>query len=207
VGRRWDRAKADSHGWVFKREVAIAVVCGALAILAVVITGGPGVKLGSEIIVVASALLGVLLLPPLELAWNYLRAPRKLLETDVAGLVASIREVQSQLTEVREGLESKGSEESQRVRVVNVKLTAMNHVRHGKQILTRPSLGAWSAEAVEATNWTDKALRLLSKYVSAEAAEGLLAASSEVGYAALPEQIAYLEGLIDDLRTDFREKA
>ncbi|MDQ6750196.1 MAG: hypothetical protein M3Z33_05530 [Actinomycetota bacterium] len=102
MASRWDKAKSDSHGWVWRREAAIAVLSGVLAVAALAATGGSSVSLGNEIIVVGAALLGVALLPPMELAWNYLRAPKRLLQERVTELEQLVPSASDPVAFVRE---------------------------------------------------------------------------------------------------------
>ena len=83
---RWERARTDTPGITARREIVAAFLGGALAVIGLVVFGSPSDPVTGEIIVASAAVLGALLLHPLELGWNYLWTPWRQLKGDVLAL-------------------------------------------------------------------------------------------------------------------------
>lgn len=199
---RWQCAKRHSRGFkAWKREAVLAVVTLPFAYGALEALGSEAGATDQLISAGAVAIAVLIAFPLLELGWNYAWAETRLLRDEVG----SLREA------VEQSLDEKPSKPSPRVktRTVNVRVTVMNHARRGREVLDGAQLTSYPVAVTEAQIWANTVVGVLSKYVGSEAAEGFLQASNETGLSALPDQLEFLENLIEqgDLPTAKRIKA
>jgi hypothetical protein len=90
---RWQRARADTKGFfALKRELTGALTAVLLAVLSLVVFGSPRSAVAAEAIIGGAAIGGAVLIPVIELGWNYLRAPTRTLREDVLAIRAALDE-------------------------------------------------------------------------------------------------------------------
>jgi hypothetical protein len=91
---RWQRARDDSRRFRdWKRDAAVLCLAAGVAFGVMAITGFPGEARVVELIVAGSAVGAVVVLRASELAWNWLKAPMRLLRDDVDALRTEVREL------------------------------------------------------------------------------------------------------------------
>lgn len=83
---RWQKARADSKGFTRWRDLVSLLAGGALGVLGLIAFDVNAPAAQEVIVVVATATAAFVLLPGVELAWNYLKAPMRLLEDRVESL-------------------------------------------------------------------------------------------------------------------------
>jgi hypothetical protein len=91
---RWQKARLDTRGFrAWKRELAFGLAAGTTAIV-LLVTFGRDEAAFEEALIVAGSIIGtVLLVPLLELGWNYIKAPDRLLREELSRLGAEVREL------------------------------------------------------------------------------------------------------------------
>lgn len=85
---RWQKAKEDSIGFQWIREITLALSAGALCWLLL-----PETQAMEEIAAITiAAVTAILIVPSVELAWNFIRAPIRILREENVELRAQIEQ-------------------------------------------------------------------------------------------------------------------
>lgn len=196
---RWQKAKADTKGVkAWKRELAMATLCGLLAFGALKPWGSSKQAAVDEVITVAAAVLGALIfLPALELFWNWLQAPNRLLVEHVTALHKDLLATQGEVNEILAKIDKPTNEtEVKKPSKSSVSLTMRNFAVKGRDLLATHPIG-FDTRPQEAETWKNQVLKYVAKQVSADEARCLLDSTSLTGLEGMAERVVVLEEIVE----------
>lgn len=94
--RRWEKARHDTKGFAaWKREAVLGIAAGATAIVLLIAFGHDDAAYQEALIVIGTIVGTIVLVPLIELAWNFLKAPQRLLREDLSDLQAEVQDLAS----------------------------------------------------------------------------------------------------------------
>jgi hypothetical protein len=136
---RWEKAKDDWEWRRLRDHLVVAVVGGALAVVALIVLGSPGAAVADVAIVAGAGAAAVILYAGAQLFWAWLQAPMRLLRADVAA--------------IRMRLEAGTAEP--KPKAPDVRLRVLDFARKGQELQgyhsgpTMDALKGWAADASE----------------------------------------------------------
>jgi hypothetical protein len=195
MGARFRRAKQDWSGFPLGRELkvaAVGLVAGAGALWAF---GFPGAAIEQVVVVLASGIALLALVPLLDLAWCWLRAPHRELSEEVSRLSEDVVDLRAEVETLR-------SPRASAPKKIDVELTLKNYARRGQEIGQDPLLRlSATAGEVPIESWTSQVLDVLTTHLGRAAVERFLSASEDTTTSRqrLDARLAVLREIIDDL--------
>lgn len=147
--RRWERARADTGALrEWPRRLITALVIGALSWAGLRIFGSNGAGGADQIIgAVIAVVAAFALLPLAELAWNYVRAPFRLLRDDLAALAEQVAQFGS--------ASPSGDADPLRVALVAVRTELAACATRINEALSREEWWSPTGDPLPAVQWQD----------------------------------------------------
>lgn len=187
---RWQKARADTQFLRWKREAVFGIAAAPVAFVLLRIAGSKAGAMDELIVVGASVIAVLILLPLSELAWNWLQAPMHLLTEDVTRVERRVAQLPEQLVQPVAQTRPQPS----------LRTVVLDQIRGGRELLATGDQRRAMVPQNAAVLWTSQVSAALIARGADEVAQRFLEATDLSGHAALRARLHELEIIAEELQ-------